>query len=85
MRSVAIGLALVASGLCAACSGPSADIVITLERTICLGECPDYRVEIRGDGRVTYHGENYVAVEGDYSWTIPQDDEIGRASCRERV
>jgi hypothetical protein len=39
-------------------------VVISLERTACFGRCPIYRVEIRGDGLVTYQGERFVAVTG---------------------
>jgi hypothetical protein len=37
---------------------------LTLERTICFGWCPIYRVVIHGDGRVEYEGEDYVKVVG---------------------
>lgn len=46
------------------------DIRIRLERTVCFGTCPAYTVEIRGDGRVTYTGEAYVAVGGVHRRTI---------------
>ncbi len=39
-----------------------------------MGECPDYEVEVRGDGKVTYRGRRFVMIEGEYSWTIPQSD-----------
>ena len=29
-------------------------VVITLERTACLGSCPNYKVTIQGDGRVQF-------------------------------
>ncbi len=37
---------------------------ITLSRTLCYGTCPDYSVEIHGDGAVIYTGNRYVAVTG---------------------
>jgi hypothetical protein len=37
---------------------------ITLERTPCFGRCPVYRISVDGNGRVTYFGEMFVAVEG---------------------
>lgn len=40
------------------------EVVIGLERTACFGTCPAYTVEILGDGRVTFTGRAYVAVEG---------------------
>lgn len=46
-------------------------LVITLDRTMCFGTCPDYRVEIRGDGSVTYEGRHYVEATGTRSAKIP--------------
>jgi hypothetical protein len=37
---------------------------IKLVRTFCLGECPDYSVEIDGDGTVRYLGREHVFVPG---------------------
>jgi hypothetical protein len=48
--------------------------MIALERTSCFGNCPAYRVEIRGDGKVTYRGESNVMVRGECSWAVPQSD-----------
>jgi hypothetical protein len=50
---------------------PRNDIQITLERTICFGRCPIYRVTIRGDGSVTYEGWKFVKVEGTHGKKIP--------------
>lgn len=44
---------------------------IALRRTRCFGTCPGYRVEIRGDGRVSYRGVHDVAVEGEHHWQVP--------------
>ena len=38
--------------------------VITLERTICFGSCPIYKLTIFSDGRVLYEGERYVRKKG---------------------
>jgi len=43
---------------------------IALQRTICFGTCPDYWVEVRGDGQVSYRGSAYVVVEGVHHWKI---------------
>lgn len=40
------------------------EVTITLERTMCFGTCPDYKVTISGDGTVVFEGRNFVAVEG---------------------
>ena len=37
-------------------------ITITLERTICFGFCPAYKVTLREDGTVTYEGTQHVKV-----------------------
>lgn len=49
-------------------------IKITLDRTECFGTCPSYRVEIRGDGLVTYTGRRHVDVEGEHVYKVPQVD-----------
>ena len=43
---------------------------IRLERTRCFGSCPDYSVEIHGDGTVRYFGGTSVAVSGEQLGTI---------------
>ena len=43
-----------------------------LERTGCLGPCPVYRVEISGDGAVTFTGTAFVKKEGEHNWKIFQ-------------
>lgn len=47
-------------------------LVITLERTVCYGPCPSYKVEIHGDGTVLYTGKTFVAMSGNHSGRIPQ-------------
>jgi Domain of unknown function (DUF6438) len=42
----------------------AAPVQITLKRTACFGECPDYTVTIEGDGSVTYEGRRFVRVTG---------------------
>jgi hypothetical protein len=50
------------------------DVVITLERTMCLGTCPVYKLKIYGDGRVEYEGESYVGITGTQIGHISSDD-----------
>lgn len=50
---------------------PEEGFSITLERTACLGSCPDYKVTIRGNGTVCYEGRAYVAVKGIRTTAIP--------------
>jgi hypothetical protein len=45
---------------------------VKLERTACYGSCPVYSVELEGDGRVTYRGQEHVKVKGAKSKTIPR-------------
>jgi len=47
-----------------------ASTVIALSRSSCYGTCPDYRVEIRGDGEVRYRGNYDVLVPGEHRWHI---------------
>ena len=49
------------------------EVMITLERTVCFGTCPIYRVTIYGDGRVEYEGTDYVEVKGTQSSNIGAD------------
>jgi hypothetical protein len=44
---------------------------IALQRTPCYGTCPDYWIEVRGDGQVTYRGSSFVVVESEHHWRIP--------------
>ena len=41
-------------------------LVITLTRTSCFGKCPDYTVEIHGDGTVIFNGRRNVVHTGEY-------------------
>lgn len=38
--------------------------VITLERTVCYGTCPAYKLEIFEDGKVLYEGKEFVKQKG---------------------
>lgn len=53
---------------------PLEQVHIALERTGCYGWCPDYRVEVYGDGRATYEGRGYVDVEGKHDYRVPKED-----------
>jgi Domain of unknown function (DUF6438) len=60
-------------------------VSFTLERTMCFGRCPVYKVEIRGDGTVLYEGSRFVAVEGSRQDRISREDvrrllELARAA-----
>ena len=47
---------------------------IILDRGRCLGTCPDYRVEIHGDGTVLYEGFSFVATKGKRQGSLSQND-----------
>jgi hypothetical protein len=44
-----------------------------LIRTGCFGSCPDYELELRGDGVVTYTGRRDVAVTGIHKGSITRE------------
>ena len=46
------------------------DVSIALQRTGCYGSCPAYRLELRGDGLVSYRGEAFVVAQGGYRWRV---------------
>jgi hypothetical protein len=43
---------------------PGAAEVITLQRTVCFGTCPAYKLTIFHDGRVVYVGSEFVKNKG---------------------
>jgi hypothetical protein len=49
------------------------NVVITLERTVCFGACPEYTLTIWGDGTVTYEGRRFVKIEGTRTITINEE------------
>lgn len=49
---------------------PIEDVHITLEKTTCFGSCPSYRIDLYGDGRVTYRGNSFVDVKGSHEYGI---------------
>jgi len=50
--------------------------VIVLERGVCYGACPAYRVRITGDGTVSFRGHEFVRYK------TPRPAAIGRESVR---
>ena len=49
------------------------DVVITLERTVCFGVCPEYKLTVYGNGTVVYEGRRFVRVEGKRTAAIGED------------
>jgi hypothetical protein len=54
----------VAALSCEKAQPPPSDVVVTLERTSCFGECPVYTVSIDRSGNVAYEGKQSVRVKG---------------------
>lgn len=50
-----------------------ADTIITLERTVCYGTCPSYKVIISADGTVSFEGRQFVKTVGKATNSIQQD------------
>lgn len=48
------------------------DTIIMLERSICSGSCPDYKLTVTADGAVTFEGYKFVKVTGNATKTISQ-------------
>jgi hypothetical protein len=57
MKVIALAVLLVAASA-------GAREVVSLERTVCFGACPAYRVAIHDDGSVRWDGKSDVAVKG---------------------
>jgi hypothetical protein len=57
-------LSLSIGGSCLAQEKPiHADTLITLERTVCFGACPSYKLIVAADGTVTFEGRQDVKVK----------------------
>jgi hypothetical protein len=51
----------------------SSTLRMTLERGPCYGDCPIYKLEVRGDGSVLYVGDGNVAISGHHRAAIPHE------------
>ena len=49
------------------------EVVITLERTVCFGTCPEYKLTIYGNGTVEYEGKRFVKIEGKRTIAISEE------------
>jgi hypothetical protein len=66
-------LAVVPNYIIAAPQKCENDIVITIERTSCFGDCPVYSAQIYADGSVVYEGKSNVKETGERRFKISQD------------
>ncbi|MBI4854667.1 MAG: hypothetical protein HY819_22945 [Acidobacteria bacterium] len=48
-------------------------LIISLERSGCLGPCPVYKLTIYGSGKVVYRGEKFVKVVGERTTNIERE------------
>lgn len=51
---------------------------VTLERTVCFGTCPSYKVTLRRDGTISYDGKRFVQLEGKYEGTFYGFDRLAQ-------
>jgi hypothetical protein len=49
-------------------------VEISMERTMCYGPCPVYKVIFRNDGTAIYNGEAHVEKLGKYKGEIDEQD-----------
>ena len=49
------------------------DTLITLERTVCYGTCPSYKLAISADGAVVFEGRRFVKTLGAAETRISQE------------
>jgi hypothetical protein len=49
------------------------DAVITLERTLCFGTCPAYKLTVHGNGVVIWEGKKFVKTTGKAEGSIGQE------------
>lgn len=52
--------------------GPLSSVRISLDRTQCYGSCPDYAIELNGNGSASFTGRLYVLAEGKHTFHIPE-------------
>lgn len=49
------------------------ETVITLQRSVCFGSCPDYKLTVSSDGSVIFEGHKFVKVTKTIKSTINQE------------
>ena len=78
LLSLAVLVAISACGSVSSTPSPEPqdippDTIITLERTVCFGTCPAYKLTISADGAVVFTGEEYVREKGTVHSKISKD------------
>lgn len=74
LRTVCALVLIVALGPITLAQDHSDQLAITLQRTECYGECPSYKLTIRGDGSILYEGYKFVRVKGIQKSKIARSD-----------
>ncbi|MEJ7804554.1 MAG: DUF6438 domain-containing protein, partial [Telluria sp.] len=52
----------------------SGTVLISLERSMCYGQCPAYRVDIHGDGSMLFEGFKDVTVLGKERYVLAPEE-----------
>jgi len=52
---------------------PEEEVWVSFDRSTCLGTCPAYRIEIRGNGHAAFVGEWNVDVLGRHEFQVPRE------------
>jgi hypothetical protein len=58
---------------------------VTLERTICFGHCPVYRIKIYSSGMVEWEGIEHVAKKGKAKWYISPEEAKKISEIAEKI
>jgi len=58
---------------------------VTLQRTPCFGTCPVYKVTLRPNGTLSYHGELFVSRKGNFTAKYWSHDFVRLASAIDAV
>jgi hypothetical protein len=82
---IAIILSAIVLFACGAFAKEPLDMVITLERTMCFGTCPVYKLTIYGNGEIVYEGKKHVKEQGNRTARISEDKVRGLISEFERL
>jgi Domain of unknown function (DUF6438)/Ankyrin repeat len=85
MRTVCLAFALGIGLAGSVAAQVSADTLIQLQRTSCLGSCPIYTVTIDASGTVTYDGQEHVRVIGRATARIPTQRVARLLATAERI
>jgi hypothetical protein len=52
----------------------NAIVEISMERSICFGECPSYSLHVEGNGHIFYEGGKHTKIQGQHEAQMSQED-----------